>query len=102
MLKQPTIKTYADWKGNLSEYLQIGDVVDQEMVDYFINVLPPATMNSQCVQMGEPYSSVQGRMTYCTLKKLNGQWVYAGYCWKGQTSVPLESLGIYGLKEDNK
>lgn len=34
------IKTYANWKGDLEEYLQIGDVVDEEMADYFLNVLP--------------------------------------------------------------
>lgn len=41
-----------NWKGDLEEYLQVGDLVDQEMVDYFINVLPPAYMSGSLIQMG--------------------------------------------------
>ncbi|MBP2657188.1 MAG: hypothetical protein H6Q69_220 [Firmicutes bacterium] len=67
------IKTYANWEGDLGAYLQIGDEVDQEMVDYFINVLPPACMNGECVQIGEPYShrydeNGKWEATYPTLK----------------------------------
>ncbi|MHB8390383.1 MAG: hypothetical protein ACYDBH_12495 [Acidobacteriaceae bacterium] len=38
------MKTYSGWgesRQSLDHYLQIGDVVDQEMADYFVNVLPP-------------------------------------------------------------
>ena len=82
------LKTYEGWKGNLHDYLEIGDQVDQELVDYFITVLPPATYNSRCIQMGEPYRTVNGKMTYITLKKTNEGWAFAGDCWKGQTEEP--------------
>lgn len=84
------MKTYANWKGDLGEYLQVGDEVDQEMVDYFINVLPPVTMNGECVQMGEPYdhredSEGRFRGRYSTLVSVgfspNRRWFYAGYCF---------------------
>lgn len=79
------MKTYAEWKGNLDEYLQIGDVVDEEMVEYFYNVLPPATMTRQLVQIGEPHSHVNGRATYATVMKTEKGWVYAGHCHRGET-----------------
>jgi hypothetical protein len=79
------MKTYLDWRGSLNEYLQIGDQVDKEMVDYFINVLPPACWNSRVIQIGEPYYHVEGKATYNTLKNTSEGWTYAGTCHRGQT-----------------
>lgn len=78
-------KTGANWKGDLNTYLQLGDVVDMEMVDHFINVLPPAYMSSRLVQMGEPYSHVNGKATYPTLERMDGGWTYRGNCHRGDT-----------------
>jgi hypothetical protein len=82
------VKTYEEWDGSLNEYLQVGDIVDEEMADHFINVLPPATMNSQCIQMGEPYSHVNGKATFSTLKGSKDGWVYVGNCHRGETEEP--------------
>lgn len=79
------MKKYADWDCDLDVFLQIGDVVDREFVDYFINVLPPAFWNDRIVQMGEPYSHRDGKATYATLKNTGKGWVYAGHCFRGQT-----------------
>lgn len=87
------MKTYKDWKGSLNEYLQIGDLVDEEMVDYFLNVLPPITWNSHCIQMGEPYSHIGGRATYATLKNTEAGWVYAGHCFRGEIEEPAQKNG---------
>lgn len=90
-----TIKSYADWNCDLKDYLQIGDLVDEEMVDYFISVMPPATMNGECVQMGEAYSHIKGRATYATLSRTrqealsNKPWKYAGNCYRGETQQPM-------------
>jgi hypothetical protein len=78
------MKTYKNWRGNLDQYLQVGDEVDQEMVDYFTDVLPPVTFNSNLVQMGEPYSHVNGKATYSTVYRKDGKWFYAGHCHRGQ------------------
>jgi hypothetical protein len=86
------MKTYENWKGSLNEYLQIGDVVDEEMQNYFIDVLPPATMNGECLQIGEAYSHVNGKSTYPTLKNTFNGWVYAGHCHRGQTTEPEEEV----------
>ena len=88
------IKTFANWQGSLSEYLQIGDVVDEEMADYFLNVLPPACWRADLIQIGEPYSHVNGRATYATLRKQNGEWVYAGHCHRGEYHPPVEREAI--------
>lgn len=88
------IKRFIDWQGDLGQYLSIGDEVDEEMVQYFINILPPATMNGELVQMGEPFSHEYDskgelRATYPTLKS-NSQygegcrWYYAGNCFRGE------------------
>lgn len=82
--KNPKIKTYKNWKGNLDEYLEIGDIVDNAMVEYFINVLPPVTMNKNMIQMGETYSYVDGKKIYSTLIKKQDKWIFAGYCHRGQ------------------
>lgn len=71
-------------------FLQIGDLVDKEFVEYFINVMPPATMNSHCIQIGEPYSHMNGKATFSTLKKTEEGWVYAGHCHRGQTTPPMQ------------
>jgi hypothetical protein len=73
------MKTYAEWKGILTDYLQRYDLVDEEMVEHFINTMPPATYRSRVIQMGEPYSHTpSGRATYLTLTKWENGWRYEG------------------------
>lgn len=79
------MKRYADWKGSLDHFLQINDLVDEEIQNHFINVLPPATLNGQLIQIGEPHSHVGGRATYPTLKRTSEGWAYAGNCFKGSS-----------------
>lgn len=86
------IKSIQGWKDSeaeyLNDYLHIGDKVDQSIVDYFINTLPPVVWNSGIVQMGEPYSSdFNGKATYLTIAKdeLFGDWIYKGACLEKET-----------------
>jgi hypothetical protein len=83
------IKTLEQWnksRQTLDEFLQVGDVVDDAMADYFVGVLPPACMTGHIVQIGEPVSDVGGRPTYATLHRayVGMPWVYAGNCHRGQ------------------
>ena len=76
------MKTYEEWEKSgkdLHEFLQVGDVVDDEMYGYFLGVLPPACCSSRCVQIGEPYSHDAGGPLFATLEKQNGQWIYTGH-----------------------
>ena len=59
------LKTFANWQGDLSNYLNWGDEVDEAMMDYIIGCIPPRTMNGNMVQMGEPYDD----------KQVNGKWI---------------------------
>ena len=88
------MKTYSAWgesRQSLDHFLLIGDVVDEEMADYFINVLPPVSMSGHLIQIGEPVNDVAGRPTYATLRRdSTGQWVYAGNCHRGASAPPVE------------
>lgn len=78
------MKTYQEWEGSLTTYLEAGDLVDEEMVQHFINVMPPATCNSRCIQIGEPYSHINGKAVFSTLMRTDEGWIYAGECYRGE------------------
>lgn len=84
---------------------QIGDYVEQAVVDDAMDCLPPAYMSPHCSQMGEPKSQREDpdtgkwRMTYHTFKRVagtwpNGIWMYCGDCFRGET-VPRGKNPIY-------
>lgn len=81
----------------LYENAKPGDLVDQSVVDDAIGVLPPATLTSTLVQMGEPYSHRpdqfgEWRATFATFQKVcAGIWEYRGHCFKGGTQEPIDS-----------
>ena len=92
-----TVKTLEGWNEshvNLDRYLQVGDQVDDAMFDYFLGVLPPAYYSDSIVQIGEPYSHVNGWPTYSTLARkagvhCDGPWHYAGHCHRAQSHEPV-------------
>lgn len=81
------VKTFEAWTSfsSLNDYLKKGDIVDDEMVNYFTNVMPPAFHTSNIIQMGEPYNHVNGKATYHTLQKTSKGWTYVGDCHRGKT-----------------
>lgn len=90
------VKTYEGWhKSGLrkfEDYCFPGDMVDDAMVEYFINVLPPHLMRSDCRQVGAEHSyepdetGGRHRPTYTTFyQNEEGIWLFAGYCFKGET-----------------
>lgn len=86
------MKTKAQWdesRQDLGRFLQVGDVVDEEIADYFLCVLPPVCMVGGIIQIGEPNSHVNGRATYATIKRTPEGWVYCGNCHRGQTAEPV-------------
>ena len=83
------MKTYEGWRGNLDDYLKAGDEVDEEMVNHCANVVPPIHFGSSFVQMGEPFSHINGRATYATFYQEDGRWYYAGHCYAGERE-PME------------
>lgn len=76
--------------------VQVGDYVEQAVVDDAMDCLPPACMSNSCSQMGEPYSHREDpetgkwRPTFATFKKVAGTWPegiwqYCGHCFCGET-----------------
>ena len=74
--------------------VNIGDYVEQAVVDNAMSCLPPACMSSRCAQMGEPYSHREDpitgswRPTYATFRRVtsgsDGIWMYCGHCFRGE------------------
>ena len=86
------MKTYQDWGEHqtLTSYLNPGDEVDQEMVDYFCGTLPPQTMTSTVIQIGEPYDHCRNKHrklcpVFPTIQRSGDQWFYRGLCFAGET-----------------
>lgn len=74
----------------LSQYLQIGVLVDDEIFDHFLNVLPPAYYSSDIVQIGEPFDHAEWGPVFATLKRVaDGNWMYCGNCYRAQTDHTL-------------
>lgn len=79
-------KTYENWDRNLIDYLQVGDTVDRELYSHFLNIMPPKRMYSNFIQMGGAYGeSAEGKPTYFTIEKVDGEWTYRGTCHAGET-----------------
>ncbi len=79
---------FADRTGRESiyDYLRKGDIVSEDIVDNFMDMLPPRAMSHGYLQVGDPYSHVfdidhRLRPTFMTFAKCVGQWRYYGYCF---------------------
>jgi len=87
------MKTMEQWNGSglsLTKFLQVGDDVDESIMDHVIGCLPPVTMNGKMVQMGEPYSHDRyDRPMYITFESKGAKWVYTGI------SITPDSLKLY-------
>ena len=60
------IKTLDGWtkfadrtgRGSIYDYLNKGDIVSEDIVDNFMDMLPPMAMSYDYLQVGEPFSHV--------------------------------------------
>lgn len=94
-------KSLADWQNSglrtFEEYFIPGDTVTEDLVGYFINIMPPHSMGS-IVQAGEPFSHENDgkgnyRATYITFAKKDGEWWFAGYCFSKETTNQISRRG---------
>ncbi len=76
---------------------QLGDYVDEEIVNSLMNALPPRTLSENLLQVGEPYCTKfdeknnMYRSTFSTFKRVAGQtpneiWEFVGHCFAGEDS----------------
>ncbi|MEK4983647.1 hypothetical protein [Bacillus sp. FSL K6-6540] len=96
------IKKLEDWKGSLDEFLSINDLVDEQIADHFIEVVPPAFFSAGIRQLGEAYSHVNGKPTYATLRRTEEGWRYCGHCFIGQTIEPSAFTSEELMKQINE
>ena len=88
--------TYADWEaaGSFEKAANLGDYVEERIIDEMRDCLPPACMNSGFLQMGEPYSheldpdTGKWKPTFMTFKKDGQHWTYCGNCFYKQDTPP--------------
>lgn len=74
--------------GSWSKYCKPSDLVDEEVYEHFLNVLPPRGMGHCYLQAGGSHSSAfdpefgRWRETYITFQKVQkGVWMYLGHCF---------------------
>ena len=92
------IKTLDGWhefsdrtgKTSIYDFLYKGDIVEESLVDYFMNIMPPRAIGKNYLQVGEPYSHSYDidhrlRTIYMTFAKCDGQWRYYGNCFAWET-----------------
>ena len=88
------IKTYEQWRElriNFTKYVDVGDLVDEEMADFFVSTVFPTTYNEDLIQCGEEYDvgydeeTGEEGYTYFTFKREGEHWRYCGTCMKGRT-----------------
>ena len=87
------MKTLDEWmekEQNFKDYVEVGDEVDEAMVDHFMNILPPRSMSYGYLQAGEPYDHMvdkdgKWKGVYLTFCKEGDKWIYKGHCFPGET-----------------
>lgn len=89
------VKTLDGWRVSglpaFEDYCFPGDTVSRDIVDYFVNSVPPVLMRSTCTQAEEAHSSEPDgegvyRNTYTTFhREPGGSWTFDGYCFYGST-----------------
>ena len=58
--EQKEIKTLKGWEEsgkNWDDFCKPGELVDEDIYWYFLNILPPRNMGAGYLQVGEPYDS---------------------------------------------
>ena len=88
-------KSMASWEnsglGSFDDYFVPGDIVTEDVYDNFLNILPPATMWKNLLQVGGSVAYEKDpetgkyRATYTTFAKTDGQWWYVGECFIRET-----------------
>ena len=100
------IKTIKGWEKFADEhsgestdwgaYCKPGDIVGEDVYDYFLDILPPRTLTQSLLQVGEPHSHMMNlktgkyQATYATFETIGKSdgamfYRYCGNCFAGET-----------------
>lgn len=85
-----TLDGWGEANTDIKNYLSVEDIVSEDLVDYFLNILPPANFKGGYLQVGEVMDHISdsnGKLhaTYLTFAKIDGEWKYKGECFFNQT-----------------
>lgn len=103
-MNKKKLKTIEGWQNSdcnsWDEYCKPGDLVDEGVANYFLDIMPPLVMRTGYFQVGEPYSiavnpkNMQRCETYATFFNVGGGiWEYRGCCF------PNELAGVEWYKK---
>ena len=85
------MKSMKDWQEssaeNFESFFKPGDIVAQDVVDYFANIFPPIIYGSHMMQAGGAIDNINGRDTFTTFIKENKNWKYVGNCYICNTKI---------------
>ena len=92
--------TIEDWEKIrfLTKVANVGDSIDDEIINKLLNASPPVFLNSQCLQVGESQRDIYDaetdtmKPTYLTFSKEGSHWIYCGCCFKGKNTEPTFTL----------
>lgn len=104
------IKTIQGWHesgvNSWTEYCKPGDLVDGTVFDYFLDILPPASLGHGYLQVGEPYSEAfdpdtgRYRSTYATFAGCgDGTYRYLGNCFLNGFHDPYVLSGVTDIQD---
>lgn len=92
------IKTLDGWcefsdrtgRESIYDYLRKGDIVSEDIVNNFMDMLPPRAMSYGYLQVGEPYNHVYDidrrlRPTFMTFCRGENGWRFCGNCFPWET-----------------
>lgn len=79
-----SMKEWNESRENFDKFVEVGDIVDVDIYNHFLNILPPAYNSLGLLQVGEPVDYVKGKPTFSTFTKdTDGFWMYRGECFWG-------------------
>lgn len=83
-----------DWHNSKTTYFddffKAGDLVSEDIVNDFLNSVPPVTHYETFIQAGEPYGARfdsednKWKETYTTFEREAAHWIYKGNCFKNK------------------
>lgn len=85
-----TLNGWEEANTDIKNYLSVEDTVSEDLVDYFLDILPPAKFDGGYLQVGEAMDYISDyngklRATYLTFVRIDGEWKYKGKCFFNQT-----------------
>ena len=81
-------KTMAQWENGsidgLTDFLQVGDLIDFGIYQHCLEILPPACNSDSVLQMGEAYDhrGANGQARFITLERASNGNYGESFTWK--------------------